>query len=232
MRSEDMEEMRTLPFFKGISYEICETILRASFVQRFPQHVDLILEGQPADFLHIIVEGQVEMFSSLRERETTVSILQANDCFIVAAVLLDRIYLQSARVLKPAKILMIPADLVRQFSEQDLSFSRALTREMALAYRDVVRELKNQKLRSALLRLANWLLIRHKENGGHASFELPFDKHTLASHLGLAPAVLSRSFAALAPYHVTVTGAKVSIGDVAALEQLAYPKSTIDEPKI
>lgn len=229
MREPDIEEMRTLPFFQGIGYEISEKILRASFLQRFPQHVDLINEGYPADFLHVIVEGQVEMFSSLRDRETTVSILKANDCFIVAAVLLDRIYLQSARVLSPSRILLIPAELVRHYSHTDLSFCHALNREMARAYRNLVRELKNQKLRSALVRLANWLLIHHKKSAAQGRFELPFDKQTLASHLGLAPAVLSRSFAALIPYHVSVTGAKVEIRDLAALEQLAHPQTTIDD---
>jgi CRP/FNR family transcriptional activator FtrB len=229
MRAQDIEEMQALPFFQGISYEISETILRASFLQRFPQHVDLITEGQPADFLHVIIEGQVEMFSAHKDRETTVSILKANDCFIVAAVLLDRIYLQSARVLSPSRILLIPAELVRHYSQADLGFCLALNREMARAYRNLVRELKNQKLRSALVRLANWLLVRHKESGGQGQFELPFDKQTLASHLGLAPAVLSRSFAALIPYHVTVTGAKVEISDLAALEQMAHPQTTIDD---
>lgn len=229
MRAEDIEEMQRLPFFKGISYEISETILRSSFLQRFPQHVDLIVEGQSADFLHLIVEGQVEMFSSLRERETTVSILRAHDSFIVAAVLLDRVYLQSARVLSPSKILMMPADLIRQLSQQDLGLTLALNTEMARAYRNLLRELKNQKLRSALVRLANWLLVRDKENGGTHNFELPFDKQTLASHLGLAPAVLSRSFAALIPYHVRVTGSKVQINDPEALHNLAFPQSTIDE---
>ena len=232
MRTEDAEEMRTLPFFKGISSGICEKILQASFVQRFPQHLDLILEGQPADFLHIIVDGRVEMFSALRERETTVSILCANDCFIVASVLLDRIYLQSARVLQPARILMIPADLVRQLSREDLLFSQALINELAVSYRDMVRELKNQKLRTALERLANWILIYHKESGGLASFELPFNKHTLASHLGLAPAVLSRSFSALISYNVFVSGSRIIINDVAALEILAHPKLTFDVSKI
>ena len=232
MRADDIEEMKKLPFFKGIEPAICESVLHSSFLQRFPPHVILFNEGEPADFLHIFVDGQIELFSALRDRETTVLIMRANDSFIVAAALLDRIYLQSARVLTSAKVLMVPADVVRHFFDEVPAFARALAYEMAVAYRDVVRELKNQKLRTTLERLANWLLVRHKESGGKNSFELPFDKQTLASHLGLAPAVLSRSFAALAAYHVDVSGSTIRINDLSALQKLAHPSSTIDEPKI
>ena len=210
MRADDIEEMKKLPFFKGIEPAICESVLQSSFLQRFPPHVILFNEGEPADFLHIVVDGQIELFSAL----------------------LDRIYLQSARVLTSAKVLMVPADVVRHFFDEVPAFARALAYEMAVAYRDVVRELKNQKLRTTLERLANWLLVRHKESGGKNSFELPFDKQTLASHLGLAPAVLSRSFAALAAYHVDVSGSTIRINDLSALKKLAHPSSTIDEPKI
>ena len=32
-----------------------------TFLQRFPAQLDLIREGDPADFLHVVVDGQVEV---------------------------------------------------------------------------------------------------------------------------------------------------------------------------
>jgi CRP/FNR family transcriptional regulator, transcriptional activator FtrB len=93
-----------------------------------------------------------------------------------------------------------------------------------------VKELKNQKLRSSLERLANWLLAHHVQAGAPDRFELPFDKKVLASRLGMAPEVLSRSFAALRPYDVDVTGASVQLNDLIALTKLAHPSTTIDDP--
>lgn len=232
MRSDEMSEMRLLPIFAGVHPQHVESMLRISFLQRFPAHVELVREGDPADFLHVIVDGQIEVFSAYRDRETTVSVLGAGHSFIVAAVLLNRIYLKSARAIASSRVLMIPADSVRRFFGDDAAFARSLALEMALAYRSVVKELKNQKLRSSLERLANWLLIHNAASGGRGQFNLPFDKKILASRLGMAPEVLSRSFASLIPYGVVVQGPHIRIMDTVALHSLAQPSPTIDDPNV
>lgn len=230
MRSDDFAEMKGLPLFKGVIESHVDDMLRISFLQRFPTHVELVREGEPADFLHVVVEGQVEVFAAYRDRETTVAVLGPGHSFIVAAVVLDRVYLKSARALSPARILMIPADSVRRYFSEDAAFARALAIELAVAYRGVVKELKNQKLRSSLERLANWLIAHDIESGGRHRFVLPFDKKVLAARLGMAPEVLSRSFAALAAYHVKVDGPAIELNDVEALWRLAQPTPTIDDP--
>ena len=228
MRSQDFEEMRRIPFLRNVEAGQVEAMLRGAFLQRFPAHVELIHTGEPADFLHVVVEGTVEMFSSHRDRETTLGVASPGDSFILAAVLFDRPYLQSARALVGSRILMVPADSVREAFATDPGFARVVAENLALAYRGVIKELKNQKLRSGLERLANWLLTHDAENGSHGRFEFPFDKKVLAARLGMAPEVLSRSFAALGAYHVVVQGPTVVIHDAAALRKLAQPCATID----
>lgn len=232
MRREEIEEMSRLPLFGDIGATHAEALLRVSFLQRFPAHVELAREGEPADFLHVVVDGQVEIFAAYRDRETTVSILGPGHSFIVAAVILDRIYLKSARTLSSARVLLIPADAVRRFFAIDGAFARALAQELACAYRSLVKELKNQKLRSGLERLANWLLAHDSETGAKGHFTLPFEKKVLAARLGMAPEVLSRSFASLVPYKVAVRGATIEIRDVEALRKLAKPAATIDDPAV
>ncbi len=160
MRADDIDEMRRLPLFNGVNQTLAESMLKVAYLQRFPAYVELVREGEPADFLHVIVDGHVEVFSAYRDRETTVAVLGPGHSFIVAAVILDRIYLKSARALTPAKVLLIPAEAVRETFAQDAGFARAMAVELATAYRAVVKELKNQKLRSSLERLANWLLVQ------------------------------------------------------------------------
>jgi len=232
MRAADVEEMRGLPLFAGVDPAHVDALLQASFLQRFPGSVELLREGDRADFLHVVVEGQVEVFATYRDRETTIAVYGPGQSFIVAAVVLDRVYLKSARTLSSARVLLIPSTAVHRVFAVDAAFARALTQELAVAYRDVVKELKNQKLRSSLERLANWLLAQDAETGSKASFTLPFEKKTLASRLGMAPEVLSRSFASLVPYKVLVNGSKVEIGDIDALRKLAKPAATIDDQAI
>ncbi|MES2711711.1 MAG: cyclic nucleotide-binding domain-containing protein [Pseudomonadota bacterium] len=228
MRSQDLEQMRCIPFFHGAADDQVGAMLRGAFLQRFPACVELAQTGDPADFLHIVIDGTVEMYSSHRDRETTLGVAGPGDSFILAAVLFDRAYLQSARALVASRILMVPADAVRQAFAADACFARVVAEHLALAYRGVIKELKNQKLRSGLERLANWLLTHDAETGSTGRFTFPFDKKVLASRLGMAPEVLSRSFGALTAYHVVVQGPSVTIRDPAALRKLAQPCATID----
>lgn len=230
MRAADLEQVRTLRIFAGVDQRRVEDMLSSAYLQRFPAGVELVREGEPADFLHVIIEGSVEVFSAHHDRETTIAVLGAGQCFIMAAVILDRIYLKSARSLTAARILLVPADSVRRHFGEDAAFSRSIASDLAAAYRMVVKELKNQKLRSGIERLANWLVAQHEAQGQPKSFELPFEKKVLASRLGMAPEVLSRTFAALVPYRVKVTGPTVEIRDLEALRKLAKPTRTIDDP--
>ncbi|TAK48023.1 MAG: cyclic nucleotide-binding domain-containing protein [Xanthobacteraceae bacterium] len=232
MRHEDREAIAPLPLFEGIKEESLDRLLHGAFLQRFPSHVELTHEGEPADFLHLVVDGQIEVFSRYRDRETTVAVLGPGHTFILAAVILDRPYLKSARALEASRILMLPAETVRTTFDTDPAFARAIARQQALAYRGVVQELKNQKLRSSLERLANWLLRRDAETGSSSRFELPFDKKVLAARLGMAPEVLSRTFATLADYGVKVDGKIITLKSRPDLTKLARPTPLIDDPGI
>jgi len=125
---------------------------------------------------------------------------------------------------------MMPAELVRRTVAVDGGFAHALMIELARSYRNLVKELTNQKLRSSLERLAAWILRTDAELGHGGKFELPYEKRVLAARIGVAPEVLSRSFASLVAYKMTVTGKTVMIGDRDALAKLAPPNPLIDDP--
>lgn len=230
MRDEDIDLARALPLLGAMTDQNLAALLQGAFLQRFPVHVELIREGEPADFLHVIVEGQVELYARYRGRETTITVLNPPSCFILAAVMLDRPYLKSARVLSPSRILMIPVESVRSMFARDPQFSRAIAHELSFAFRGLVKELKNQKLRNTIERVAAWLVRYNAEQGIENEIVLPFDKKVLASRLGMMPEVLSRTFVTLKDYGVKVDGPKITIGDLKALQKLALPDDLIDDP--
>ncbi|MGZ9144067.1 MAG: cyclic nucleotide-binding domain-containing protein, partial [Candidatus Binatia bacterium] len=166
MRQTDCSLVRALPLFSGMSEKNFDGLLNAAFLQRFPQHVSLITEGDLPDFLHIVIEGSVELFSAHNGRETTIDIIRPVTTFILAAVIRDAVYLKSARTLAPAQVLMIPAQTVRDAFGNDAAFARAIVDELADRYRGVVRSLKSEKLRTSAERLANWILQTDAQQGG------------------------------------------------------------------
>lgn len=230
IREEERSDLKRNKFFLGCRPLTVELLLEGAFLQKFPMHLELVKEGERADFLHVVIDGSVEIFATHWERETTLEIIRPPNTFIVASVVLDRIHLKSARVLETARILMIPALSVRKAMVEDGAFATTIATELADAYRNNVRELKNQKLRSSLERLAAWLLLRDRETGSTHRFTLPFEKKVLAAHVGIVPEALSRSFATLAKYNVVITGADVEIREPQALERLAKLNSLIDDP--
>ncbi len=228
MRESDCKLIRALPLFSAMSETNFEVLLNAAFLQRFPQRVTLITEGDLPDFLHIVVDGSVEMFSAHNGHETTIDIMRPVTTFILAAVIRDAVYLKSARTLAPAQILMIPAQTVRDVFGRDAAFARAIVNELAERYRSVVRSLKNEKLRTSAERLANWILQADAHQGHQRNIELTFDKRTLASRLGMTPENLSRNLALLAKYGVKSSGRDIAIEDPSALEKFAKPNVLID----
>lgn len=230
MRSSDWSIIRALPLFSDMSEDNFATLMNAAFLQRFPTHVSLITEGDLPDFLHIVVEGTVELFARHNEQETTLDIVRPVTTFILAAVIRDDVYLKSARTLSPAQVLMVPAQTVRDVFGRDAAFARAIVNELADRYRDFVRTLKNQKLRTSTERLANWILEADAEQEHDHTIELAFDKRVLASHLGMTPENLSRNLAALEKHGVRRNGKFIAVDDPEALRRFAKPDALIDRP--
>jgi CRP/FNR family transcriptional regulator, transcriptional activator FtrB len=227
MRSDDSHAIRDLPLFAGISDAGFQKLTQVAFLQRFPAQVTLINEGEAADFLHIVLDGLVEMFASHGDRETVLTIVKPISTFILAAVVTDQVYLKSARTLTQSRILMLPVAPVRAVFDDEPAFARAVVFELGLRYREEVRELKNQKLRSGAERLAAWLLGQSAAEDA-TSFAIPFEKRVLASLLGMTPENLSRAFATLATYGVTTSGRNVTLKDTPGLRSLARPQHLID----
>jgi CRP/FNR family transcriptional activator FtrB len=229
VRPDDLPQVRALPLFESMTEQHFGNLVQGAYLQTFPPRLDLITEGDPADFLYVVIEGLVELYARSNNRESTMNIVRPVGTFILAAVLHDAVYLMSARTAQRSKLLLIPSQNVRATFQEDAAFARAVVGELAVCYRIMVKELKDQKLRTAVERLANRLLRFHADQGANGKLDLPYDKRTLASMLGMTPENLSRAFNTLKPYGVDVNGSSIALNDLASLEILAKPNPLIDD---
>jgi len=232
LREEDRNLVRSLQLFAAMDDSNFADLMRVAYLQTFPPQIQLITEGEPADFLHIVVEGVVELFARSNGRETTMALVHPVSTFILAAVLKDAAYLMSARTLEKSRILLIPAENIRTIMERDPGFDRAIIIELASCYRGVVKAQKDLKLRSGVERLANYLLRQHARQGGNGQLMLHVEKRVLAARLGMTPENLSRAFGTLKPYGVVVNGSDVELTSPEDLAALAKPNPLIDDPTI
>ena len=230
MPDSDYPDIRQLALFSEMADEHFSALMRGAYVQNFPPQIELITEGEPSDFLHVILSGAVDLFSVWNGRETSMATARPVSTFILAASIRDAPYLMSARTLEKSRIALIPSQDVRAIFDADNAFARSIVTELATCYRSVVKTQKDLKLRTSLERLANYLLRQQSRVGGQSEFDLEFEKRRLASYLGMTPENLSRAFKGLQAYGVAVYGNRITISDQQDLERFAKPNRLIDDP--
>lgn len=229
MRDKDIEEIRALELFSGIEESHFEHLMHAAYFQTFPPMVDLITQGDNADFLYIVVEGTVELFANWNNLETTLGFINPVTTFILAATITDGPFLKSARTLTKCRIMLIPSEDIRHIFYQDANFARGVVKELANRYRTVVKDAKNIKLRTGAERLANYLLREYNLNSSQDHFELRIEKRKLAAFLGMTPENLSRSIKSLKEHGLECEGSIAKITDLNKLKALAKPTPLIDD---
>ena len=223
MRPGEKPEIARLPLFREMQEDQRDRIFSGSFLQVFPPQLTLFELGQHPDFLHVLIDGLVELYATSAGRDTTMRIVEPVTSFILAAVVTDMPYLMSARTLAPSRILLVPAALVRELVKQDCALMQATMRELAMAYRDLVRALTDMKLRQSAERLGNLLLQQERRQGDKGTVRLKAEKRLLASLLGMTPENLSRAFGVLSQHGLEVDGAEIRIRDHAALKLFSRP---------
>lgn len=223
MRPSEKPEVAQLPLFREMREDERERIFSGSFLQVFPPQLELFQVGQRADFLHVLVDGLAELYTSVGDRNTTMRVVEPVRTFILAAVVTDMPYLMSAKTLEASRIMLVPAALMREVVRKDTALMEATMRELALGYRDLVLALADMKLRQSTERLARYVLQQQETQGYPEATHLPAEKRVLASLLGMTPENLSRAFGQLARNGVSVSGTDIRIADRTALEAFARP---------
>ncbi|MEO1139314.1 MAG: helix-turn-helix domain-containing protein [Pseudomonadota bacterium] len=228
MPESHKEEIRGLRLFAEMDEKHFQALMRGTYVQNFPPRIDLIHEEDAPDFLHIVLTGSVDLYTSWNGRESSMATVRPISTFILAATVNDLPYLMSARTLERSRIALIPSSEVREVFGKDVAFAQAIVSELAQCYRSVVKNTKDLKLRTSLERLANYL-IRQQTRAGTTEFELTMEKRRLASFLGMTPENLSRAFKGLEAYGVKVSANHISVADPDDLAKFAKPNPFIDD---
>lgn len=230
MRAHELQQLRELSLFSEMSQENLERLLDAALLQQFPTGVVLIREGDRADFLHVLIEGLVEIFTEQDGGQWGITLINPVSTFILAAIVSDQPYLNSARTLVQSSVLLIPANRVREIFDQDVAFARIVAKELAFAYRGSVKKLKGYMTRSSVERLANWILAEAQKDVHEGNVVIPFDRGTLASHIGTTRENLSRNLAYLTDHGLRIRGREIVIDDKDQLAVFARPQLLIDDP--
>ncbi len=216
LHPNDADRMRSVALFRGVNDAHFHALLKVASLRHVEARTILFREGQRPTVLYTLIEGSVELFSEHHERRCTVAVIRSTKPCVLTSIMRDCSPM-SARTLERSLLLLVPAKVIHELIETDLGFASAATQELADDCHEVVEDLKNHRLRTAIERLAHWMLRSDKSAGGTGSFAIPYDKRTLASYLGMAPENLSRNLSALAPQGLAVRGRHVTLNNRSAL---------------
>jgi len=146
--ADQIAALRAVPMFADLSSDSFAMLAKAATVQLARADEQILREGGRLEFLYVLIDGLVELYSEYGKDSFGFMLLRAPSVFILAPILLDAPCLNSARAIRASKLVLLPARSVKQAIADDPAFARAVECEQALAYRYVLKELKNRKFRT------------------------------------------------------------------------------------
>ena len=224
MRAVDLDAARKVPLFAALDEEQLGRLTRHAKVQSYVAGAVLFEEGKEPEHLHVLLRGVVELYAGFGPRECGILLLSPGDIFMPAASLFKEPYLNSARVLRRARVVMLDVEVVREEASRSAELAFHISRALAGQFRMAVRHIIDLKCRSAPQRLASFLLRQVDESSLSASAELPVSKRSLAARLGMTAETLSRTLQTLADQGLQVRGTRVIVHDRKRIEAFAGPR--------
>jgi len=125
---------------------------------------------------------------------------------------------------------MIHAAAFRTAASNDPALARAVIVGLAYQFRRMVRQIKNLKLRSGKERVGAYVLALSRHQGTPDRAVLPYEKHLIASELGITRESFSRALSALKSIHVE--GGTIIIRDAKKLASECRPDPLIDAEEL
>ncbi|WP_428536527.1 cyclic nucleotide-binding domain-containing protein [Rhodopila sp.] len=223
--SEILQTLRTASILRDLPNPVLDRLAAISKVVNVAENDEICRQGDAADELIIVLDGQLAGSSTAANGTTAVvEVIRSGETLGLATLLARLPRLLGVRAVTPSRLLLINAHGLLALVEQEPSLVTALLRAQANEFHALVRQVCDLKLRTTAQRLGCYLLSLNTERQANAtSLRLPFDKRLLAARLGCRQENLSRAFAALRGFGVETHGARVILHDIASLKAYSEP---------
>ena len=131
-----IELLRRNPFFAGLNEHELKSIAMISTLVETSANTTLFEEGQTADALYLLLEGNVTLScNSPADPKTQIHIEDVNpgEPFAISALIPPHILAHTARAADPCQTIRINAAALRTLCEQDCKVGYMLLRQVAAA---------------------------------------------------------------------------------------------------
>lgn len=222
--------LEQIPLFSGMTADDLEQVAQLTEETTCDKGNFLFREGDKADHLYVLLSGLVQLSAKGPEgQQTVIEILYPGDSFILAAVITHKRFLMSAEVVKTARVLKIPGPELIALIRHGGDFGVNMMATLSAQFRTMVRQVKNQRLRTTAQRVAAFLLdLAYDQGRGENRITLPHSKKLLAALLGMSQEGLSRTFTALREQGVEIDHNQVHIESIVKLRRFCGFSNKLD----
>ena len=191
-----MALIRSLPVFSKLDEQELVQLLQHSDILNYEKGKLLFMQGEILSRYYLILEGWVKLYkSSDTGDEAVLQMLTSGDSLMEAAVFLNIPSLVNAQVVQNAKLLSIPAPIIRQSLSENKNLALNMIGGLSMRSQGLIRQIEHSRLKTATERVG-WFLLKLgiEQHGGQGnSITLPYDKSTIASYLDMTPETFSRT---------------------------------------
>lgn len=228
--SDVLAALREAAVLAGLEDRILRSLAAISKVATYEAGARVFGQAEAEVPFVILLSGQISLYRTAPDGTVTViEVVHAPGHAALQSVLTQLPTLIGADVVSAAQVVTIDGAGLRALLPLEPPLAALLLRAEALAFRAMVLQVCDLKLRTTAQRLGHYLLeLAPDRHGASATVKLPFDKRLLAARLGCRQENLSRAFATLREIGVETRGARVTMHDIPRLRDYAV---TFDEPE-
>lgn len=223
MTRVSIQEVRTIPFFDGLSDEHLSAVATASVEKHYQKDAVVFFKDAPAKAAFAVVSGTIRLAcQSPKGEEKVIDLLGPGRVFGESALILERPYPYMAAATTDVTLLQIDGRALLKLLDTSPLLALRMAENLSLGVLTVVRDIEDYRTLKPLGRLARFLLNQRDDaQPDQPPITLPATKHVFASRLGMTPESLSRVIRDLAEAGVISNiGRNVSILDSGRLAAL------------
>ena len=212
------EIARETLILRSLPQDLAGEVLQTAMTRNFDRGETIFLQGDPADYIFIVIEGWVKLFRMTPNgTEAVVGVFTQGRSFAEAAVFSSVPYPVTAEAVTNCQLLSIPAQAILSRMRARPELCLAVLSSSFVHLHDLVSQIEQLKAHTGAQRLAEFLVDLCPVEAGACTITLPYDKSLIAGRLGMKPESLSRAFGRLREQGVSVSHNQAAIRDVEAL---------------
>ncbi len=186
-----------LPLLEHVPETLRAEVVAAGHLRRAERGEILFHEGQPAEAVWAVIEGQMKLVRySPRGKELLLHLVHPGQSFAEAALFGEGTYPATAEAVLPSELWALPRPALEALIRRSPELALAMLASVSVWTRRLAAKLELLTQRRVEERLAVYLLARADRERLEAGdeVELAEPRHLIAAQCGTAPEVLSRTF--------------------------------------